>query len=49
MTQQTYKNCQSCGMSLTKDTQGGGTEKDEKKVQNMVAIFTQTDNLMVEM
>lgn len=24
----TYKNCQSCGMPLKKDTEGGGTEKD---------------------
>jgi hypothetical protein len=23
-----YKNCQSCGMPLTKDENGGGTEKD---------------------
>ena len=31
MTQLTYKNCQSCGMPLSKDTQGGGTEKDGTK------------------
>lgn len=31
MTQQTYKNCQSCGMPLSKDTQRGGTEKDGTK------------------
>lgn len=31
MTQQVYKNCQSCGMPLNKDTQGGGTEKDGSK------------------
>jgi hypothetical protein len=28
MQKQTYKNCQSCGMPLSKDPQGGGTEKD---------------------
>lgn len=27
----TYKNCQSCGMPLSKDPQGGGTEKDGSK------------------
>lgn len=26
-----YKNCQSCGMPLSKDEQGGGTEKDGSK------------------
>jgi len=26
-----YKNCQSCGMPLSKDTQGGGTEADGTK------------------
>ncbi len=31
MTQQTYKNCQSCGIPLNKDQQGGGTEKDGTK------------------
>ena len=31
MTQQTYKNCQSCGMPLSKDPLGGGTEKDGTK------------------
>lgn len=31
MTQQTYKNCQSCGMPLHKDAQGGGTENDGSK------------------
>ena len=25
---QVYKNCQSCGMPLSKDPQGGGTEAD---------------------
>ncbi len=27
----TYKNCQSCGMPLSKDEQGGGTEADGSK------------------
>lgn len=27
MTEKKYKNCQSCGMPLHKDTKGGGTEK----------------------
>jgi hypothetical protein len=27
----TYKNCQSCGMPLTKDPEKGGTEKDRAK------------------
>lgn len=27
----TYKNCQSCGMPLSKDAQGGGTERDCSK------------------
>ena len=31
MKQQTYKNCQSCGIPLHKDPQGGGTEKDGTK------------------
>lgn len=31
MTQQIYKNCQNCGMSLSKDTQVGETEKDGTK------------------
>lgn len=31
MTQQTYKNCQSCGMPLNKDPQAGGTEKNGTK------------------
>lgn len=26
-----YKNCQSCGMPLKKDAQGGGTNKDGSK------------------
>ena len=26
-----YKNCQSCGMPLSKDPQGGGTEADGSK------------------
>ncbi|MCG6186203.1 zinc ribbon domain-containing protein [Maribellus maritimus] len=26
-----YKMCQSCGMPLSKDPNGGGTEKDESK------------------
>ncbi|NEW09477.1 hypothetical protein GK047_26400 [Paenibacillus sp. SYP-B3998] len=26
-----YKNCQSCGMPLTRDEQGGGTEKNGAK------------------
>jgi hypothetical protein len=26
-----YKNCQSCGMPLSKDEKGGGTEKDGTK------------------
>jgi hypothetical protein len=29
--QATYKNCQSCGMPLKKDTKGGGTEADGRK------------------
>lgn len=28
MDNKTYKQCQSCGMPLKKDAQGGGTEKD---------------------
>ena len=31
MTEKEYKNCQSCGMPLHKDTQGGGSEKDGTK------------------
>lgn len=31
MTQQNTRNCQSCGMPLSKDKQGGGTEKDGTK------------------
>jgi len=31
MEQKTYKNCQSCGMPLSKDEKGGGTEKDGTK------------------
>ncbi|MFO7657111.1 MAG: zinc ribbon domain-containing protein [Bacteroidales bacterium] len=27
----TYKNCQSCGMPLSKDPENGGTEKDGTK------------------
>jgi hypothetical protein len=27
----TYKNCQSCGMPMSKDENGGGTEKDGTK------------------
>jgi hypothetical protein len=27
----TYKNCQSCGMPLKKDPEGGGTERDGAK------------------
>lgn len=27
----TYKNCQSCGMPLSKDPEGGGTETDGSK------------------
>ncbi|MGB8956139.1 MAG: zinc ribbon domain-containing protein, partial [Tumebacillaceae bacterium] len=26
-----YKNCQSCGMPLSRDEQGGGTEQDGSK------------------
>lgn len=29
--EKTYKNCQSCGMPLDKDEQGGGTEADGSK------------------
>jgi Putative zinc ribbon domain len=29
--EKTYKNCQSCGMPLKKDLQGGGTEADGTK------------------
>ncbi|MBI1804745.1 MAG: zinc ribbon domain-containing protein [Ignavibacteriae bacterium] len=29
--QKSYKNCQSCGMPLSKDPQGGGTEADGSK------------------
>ncbi len=31
MEQKNYKNCQSCGIPLHKDPQGGGTEKDGTK------------------
>ncbi len=31
MREKEYKNCQSCGMPLHKDPQGGGTEKDGSK------------------
>jgi len=31
MEKQTYKNCQSCGMPLHRDPEGGGTEKDGTK------------------
>jgi len=27
----TYKNCQSCGMPMKKDPEGGGTNKDESR------------------
>lgn len=27
----TYKNCQSCGMPLSRDEKGGGTERDGSK------------------
>jgi hypothetical protein len=29
--EKTYKNCQSCGMPLNKDPQGGGTNADNSK------------------
>jgi hypothetical protein len=29
--QQTYKNCQSCGMPMKKDEKGGGSNKDGSK------------------
>ena len=29
--EQTYKNCQSCGMPLSKDEKGGGSESDGTK------------------
>ena len=31
MTTTTYKNCQSCGMPMTRDEKGGGTERDGSK------------------
>ena len=39
----TYKNCQSCGMPLTKDPEKGGTEKGgEKSIvypQTLITIY----------
>ncbi|HAQ38579.1 MAG TPA: hypothetical protein DCQ58_08735, partial [Saprospirales bacterium] len=37
MDQKTYKNCQSCGMPLHKDPQGGGTEKDGSRSLTQLA------------
>jgi hypothetical protein len=31
MSSQSFKNCQSCGMPLSRDEQGGGTEADGSK------------------
>jgi hypothetical protein len=31
MAEISYKNCQSCGMPMSRDEQGGGTEKDGSK------------------
>ena len=31
MTTETFKNCQSCGMPLSRDEKGGGTETDGSK------------------
>lgn len=38
MTNTIYKNCQSCGMPLNKDVQGGGTEKDGSKSQKYCSL-----------
>ncbi len=34
--QNRYKNCQSCGMPLSRDEKGGGTNADGSKVQCIV-------------
>jgi hypothetical protein len=31
MTETTYKNCQSCGMAMSRDAKGGGTNADGSK------------------
>jgi len=50
-----YKNCQSCGMPLKKDENGGGTEKDGSKSHKYCSHcyvngeFTQSNLTMNEM
>jgi len=50
-----YKNCQSCGMPLSKDKNGGGTEKDgsQSKVYcshcYVIGEFTQPDINAIQM
>jgi len=39
-----HKNCQSCGMPFSKDENGGGTEKMEKKVQRIAVIAMKMKN-----
>ena len=51
----TYKNCQSCGMPLKKDPNGGGTEKDGSKSKKYCSYcyengeFTNPDITVEEM
>jgi len=51
----TYKNCQSCGMPLSKDPEGGGTEADGSKSAMYCShcytsgTFTMPDLAAVEM
>jgi hypothetical protein len=51
----TYKNCQSCGMPMKKDPQGGGTEADGSRNQKFCSYcyeagaFVQPDMTMDEM
>lgn len=50
-----YKNCQSCGMPLKKDPNGGGTEKDGSKSKMYCSYcyqngsFTQPNITVTEM
>lgn len=50
-----YKNCQSCGMPMSKDPEGGGTELDGQKSTVFCSYcyqdgaFTQPDFTVVEM
>ena len=46
MQEQSYKNCQSCGMPLSKDANGGGTEKDGSK-STMYCGFCYADGAFV--